>query len=73
MTGIQVTYRNPKRERMINDIRDAINGAEFNWKCSGIQTEHTSDLELEELMLDNPDSVVNEILAIVTGYIEEML
>ena len=58
---------------MRKEIQDAINGAEFNWKCSGIQTEHVSELELEELMMDDPDSVINEILAIVTTYIEEML
>lgn len=70
---MSVTYRNPKWEKMRKEIQDTINGAEFNWKCSGIQTEHVSELELEELMMDDPDSVINEILAIVTGYIEEML
>ena len=70
---MEVKYKNTKRDRMIKDIQDVINGAEFNWKCSGTQTEYASELELKELMLDDPDAVVNEILGIIGDYIQEML
>jgi hypothetical protein len=61
------------RERMVDAITACINKAEFDWSCSGIQTEHVQDLQLEELSLANPVDTVNEILAIVAGYISEVL
>jgi len=66
-------YNNAKREKMINDVIDVIHEAEFDWKCSGIQTEHVQDLQLEDLRLSDPDGTVNEILAIIAGYLEEVL
>jgi len=61
------------KEKMVNDIIDCIHEAEYDWKCSGIQTEHVQELELEELRLSDPDGTVNEILGIVAGYISEVL
>jgi hypothetical protein len=61
------------KERMVDAIIKTINEARFDWSCSGIQTEHVQDLQLEELSLADPYGTVNEILSIVAGYIAEVL
>jgi hypothetical protein len=61
------------KERMVDAIIKTINEARFDWSCSGIQTEHVQDLQLEELSLADPYDTVNEVLSIVAGYISEVL
>ena len=62
-----------KRDKMRQAIQDIIEEAEINWSCSGIQTEHINELELEEWKLDDPDAVINEILGIVADYLNDIL
>lgn len=62
-----------KNLKMRNDIMDVIHESGINFKCSGYQSEQDSDLSLEEWTLDDPDAVVNQILGIVSDYIQEML
>jgi len=61
------------KEKMVDAVIKTINEARFDWSCSGIQTEHVQDLQLEDLRLSDPDGTVNEILSIVAGYISEAL
>lgn len=61
------------REKMRADIQRTIEEADFDFECSGTQTENDSDLTLEKITLDDPDAVINEILGIVSDYIAEML
>jgi hypothetical protein len=60
------------KEKMMAAIIKTINEAEFDWNCTGVFTEHNDDLQLG-LRLRDPDKTVNEILAIVAGYISEVL
>lgn len=61
------------REKMRKAIQDIIESSELSFECSGIQTEHVNELELERWNLDDPDAVINEILGIISDYIAEML
>ena len=65
--------RRDKNLKMRKDIQDAINEADIYWKCSGTQSEHDSDLQLEEWYLEDPDAVINNIISIVGDYIQEVL
>jgi hypothetical protein len=62
-----------QRDKMRGLIQDAIEEADIYFKCSGIQTEHVQELELEEWTLQDADAVINVILGIVSDYIAEVL
>lgn len=49
-----------------------IDEAQWYWTASGIQTEHISDLSLEEHFIENEDEVIAGIVKEVLGWYKEV-
>lgn len=52
-----------------DNLLDIIYDADWYFKCSGTQSEHNSDLSLEELTLEHEDKVVKLIVDEVIQYL----
>jgi hypothetical protein len=52
-------------------IASIIYQAQWYWAATGIQTEHVSDLSLEEHYIENEDEVINDIVQEVLRWYKE--